>query len=313
MRAVNAVADSVSRFAMRLMDAPALRALPALQKEEQALNVLRTNGPQLIPVFTSLGMEVSRGWREPAALVSRAIRATADRMMEGEISELLSSRLELSFFPALSGGRDAPASAKEELRGLMARAARHPVARSALSGSLAAARSDIMEKYIPQAFERKKYVYVEISRVQRLSLAPAQLSDLVRFIVLARPAAYLFVTPGETPDRDAGYAPLQEQYLSKILPSIASSAPSLPQAVLGLGLRCTLAYQAGATNVEATSRLGAIIALRGRALGPAIVVDRGADSPDKSWFNVQRRNARWHGLDAKMLDELYTIASENGW
>jgi hypothetical protein len=44
-----------------------------------------------------------------------------------------------------------------------------------------------------------------------------------------------------------------------------------------------------------------------------MVVDRGADSPDKSWFNVSRRNARWRGLDVSMLDELYTIAAENGW
>jgi hypothetical protein len=313
MKAVDTVTDPVSRFAMRLMDAPALRPLPALQKEEQAMNVLRANGPQLIPVFTSLGMEVSRGWKEPAALVTRAIRAAADQMMEREISEILSSRLQLSFFPALSGGRPAPARVQDELKGLVARAARHPVARSALSGSIAAVHSDMIDKYIPQAFERKKYVYVEISRVQRLSLAPAQLSDLVRFIVLVRPAAYLFVTPGQGVDREAGYAPLQEQYLSKILPGISSSAPSVPQAILALGLRCTLAWQEGATNVEATSRLGAIMALRGRALAPAVVVDRGADSPDKSWFNVQRRNARWHGLDGKMLDELYTIASENGW
>ncbi len=313
MRAVDTAVDPVSRFAIRLMDAPALRALPALQKEEQALNALRANGPQLVPVFASLGMEVSRGWREPATAVSRAIRAAADRILEGEISELVSSRLQLSFFPALSGGRPAPSSAREELRGLIVRASRHPVARSALSGSLAAARSDIIEKYIPQALERKKYVYVEVSRVQRLSLTPAEVCDLVRFTVMARPAAYLFMTPDEIPGRDSGYTPLQEQYLLKILPGIGSSAPSFPPEVLALGLRCTLPWQEGAAAVEATSRLGAIMAFRGRTLGPAVVVDRGADSPDKSWFNVQRRNARWHGLDGRMLDELYTIASENGW
>jgi len=313
MKAVETVADPVSRFAMRLMEAPALRALPALQKEEQALNVLRANGPHLLPVFTSLGMQVGRGWQEPAALVARAIRAAADRMTEGELSELFTSRLELSFFPAMTGGKQAPARAKEELQSLAVRAARHPVARNALSGSLAAAHSDIIEKYIPQAFGRKKYVYVEISRMQRLSLPPDQLTDLVRFSVLVRPAAYLFVTVSQAQDRDAGYASMQEQYLSKILPGIGSSVPSVPQPLLALGLRCTLALQEGGPNVEATSRMGAIMALRGRALGPAITVDRGADSPDKSWFNVQRKNARFRGLDGKMLDELYTIASENGW
>ena len=312
MRAVESSPDPLSRFASRLLETPALRLLPALQKEEQAMNVLRINGPQLIPVFTSLGMDVTRGWREPAALISRAIRAEADRMMAAEITRLLSERLAFSFFPGVAGGRKAPARAKEELRALIVRAAAHPVARSALAGSLAAALSDIMEKYIPQAWERKKYVYVEITRVQHLALSPSDLSDLTRCVVLVRPAAYLYVTPGESGDKDVGYSPLQEQYLSKILPGIAAQAPSLPRALISMGLRSTLAFP-GSESVEAISRLGAIMAMRGRALSPAAVVDRGADTADKSWFNVQRRNARWHGLDGRMLDEMYTIAAENGW
>jgi len=112
-------------------------------------------------------------------------------------------------------------------------------------------------------------------------------------------------------EKDAGFAPLQESYLQKILPNIAAFVPSLPPAVIGMGLRGTLAFPL-TQNVEAVARLSAILALRGRTLAPGLVVDRGADSPDKSWFNVNRKNARWHGLDAGMLDELYTIASENG-
>jgi hypothetical protein len=312
MREVESAPDPISRFATRLLETPALRLLAALQKEEQAMNVLRINGPQLLPVFSSLGLDVTRGWREPAAIVSRAIRAEVDRMLGAEVSDLLSSRLMLSFFPGLAGGRPAPVRAKEELRALIARAAAHPVARSALAGSLAVALSDLIEKYIPQAGERRKYIYVEITKVQRLSLSLVDLADLTRFVVLVRPAAYLYVTPGETVDKDAGYSPLQEQYLAKILPGIAAQAPSLPGALVNLGLRSTLAFP-DAPRVEAVSRLAAIMAMRGRALSPAVVVDRGADRPDKSWFNVQRRNAKWHGLDGRMLDELYTIAAENGW
>ena len=112
----------------------------------------------------------------------------------------------------------------------------------------------------------------------------------------------LQATPGETVEKDAGSSPLQEQYVKKILPGIASQVPSVPSALLNLGLRSSIGFN-GTGSLEATARLGAIMA----------VVDRGADSPDKSWLNVQRRNARWHGLDVRMLDELYTIAAENGW
>ena len=44
-----------------------------------------------------------------------------------------------------------------------------------------------------------------------------------------------------------------------------------------------------------------------------VKVDRGADTPDKSWFNIARKNSRFFGFDDKMLEELYKIAAENGW
>jgi hypothetical protein len=312
MREVAASPESIARFASRLLDTPALRQLPAPQKEEQALQFLRSNGPQMGSIFASLGLDVSRGWQEPAAQVAHAIRAESDRGLAALLDDLATTRIGFSFYPALAGGRQAPPSARGELRALLQRTAAHPIARSALGGSMSAARSDLIDKYIPQAWERKKYVYVEITRVQRLNLQPAAVVDLTRFALAVRPAAYLFITPGERPEKDAGFTPLQESYLVKILPSIAALLPSIPPPLIGMGLRGTLAFPL-TPGVEAVSRLSAIMALRGRNLAPGMIVDRGADSPDKSWFNVNRRNARWHGLDAMMLDELYTIAAENGW
>jgi hypothetical protein len=294
------------------METPALRRLPALQKEEQALQFLRANGPQLQPVFASLGMDVSRGWREPAAQIAAALRGESDRLFVAEVASLAGSRLGLTFFPRMTGGRQPPTRTRDELVSLLTRAARHPIARAALAGSFAAVWSDIIEKYIPQTLERKKYIYGEIARVQRLALSAAELIDLERIVVLLRPAAYLHTTPGQTVDKDVGFTALQDSYIQKILPVTAQLLPSLPETIVRMGLRATLMFP-DTGNVEAVSRLSAVLALRGRSLTPAMVVDRGADSPDKSWFNVSRRNARWRGLDVSMLDELYTIAAENGW
>jgi hypothetical protein len=312
MRKVEDSGQTLARFVSRLFETPALRLLPALQKEEQAQQFLRKNGPQLQGVYASLGLSVSAGWREAAATVAKAVRAEADRLLGIEISALTGTRLSLSFFPAMAGGRQPPAKAREELLALFKRLASHPVSRAAFSGSLTAARADLTDKYIPRAWERKKYVYVEVTRVQRLTLAPAVLADLVRFTMMIRPAAYLHVTPGETDEKDAGYALLQEQYVQKVTPSVSALLPSFPSLLIQMGLRSTLAFPATA-NVEAISRIAAILALRGRTLIPGMVVDRGAAPPDMSWLNVNRKNARWHGLDPGMLDELYTIAAENGW
>ena len=284
----------------------------ALQKEEQGLQFLRANGPRLQPVYSSLGMDVGSGWREAASEVARAIKSESERLLAAELSAMSASRLTLAFFPALAGGRQPASRAREELLALFRRLAARPLSRSALSGSLAAAHSALTDKYIPQAMERRKYTAVEVGRVQRLSLPPADLADLVRFALMLRPAAYMTLSASDAPDKDAGFTPLQWPYVQKVLAMVCQSLPSFPPQLVAMGLRSVLAFPA-TENVEAVARLAAIFALRGRALMPSLVVDRGADSPDKSWFNVNRRNARWHGLDPLMLDELYTIAADNGW
>jgi hypothetical protein len=305
--------NPLARFVARLFDTPGLRPLSALQKEEQALHFLRENGPRLSGVFASLGLPTGEGWREAAAAVAGAIRTESDRLLSEELTDVVSSHLSFSFFPVLYANRQLPPQARTELIAFLGRTAKGPVSRSALSGSLTAVRAGLTEKYIPLAWGRKKYFYVEVTRVQRLTLGPSELSDLVQFALVLRPGAYLHVTPGgTTPDKDAGFAPLQERSLEKLLPASSSALPSFPPPLLRMALRSALAFPA-TSSLEAVARAAGILAQRGRTLTPGMVVDRGADTPDKSWFNVTRKNARWHGLDPALLDECYTIAAENGW
>jgi fructose-bisphosphate aldolase class 1 len=67
------------------------------------------------------------------------------------------------------------------------------------------------------------------------------------------------------------------------------------------------------SQVETTGRIAAVLAARAKQYLPGIKVDRGADTPDKSWLNIARRNYKFYGFDIKMLDEMYMIAAENGW
>ena len=65
--------------------------------------------------------------------------------------------------------------------------------------------------------------------------------------------------------------------------------------------------------METTSRIASIFSMRCKNYKPYNKVDRGAESPDKSWFNIARRNFKFYGFDIKMLDEFYKIAAENNW
>jgi hypothetical protein len=304
--------DPIPRFISRMFETPALRTLPALQKEEQALQFLRQNGPQLQPLLASMGIAASAGWQGTFERLAREIRSLSDAMLETEIFRAVEERLHFEFYPALEANRQPPSTSREEIVALCRRSANHPVSRRALSGSLSAVLADVTDKYISQIWERRKYSYVEITKVQRLSLKMQECADLLRFVLLVRPAAYLHVMPDVQTGPEAGFAPVQEQALQRAFHGLTAQLAATPPTLVRMAIRSALPYPS-TKGLEAIPRLAAIFALRGRALIPTLVVDRGADSPDKSWFNIARRNASWRCLDPRMLDELYSIASENGW
>ena len=74
--------DPIPRFISRMFETPALRALPALQKEEQALQFLRQNSLQLQPLLASMGIAAAAGWQETIERLVREIRSLADGMLE---------------------------------------------------------------------------------------------------------------------------------------------------------------------------------------------------------------------------------------
>jgi len=310
MMKMDAPGDAITRLVSRMFEAPALRRLTALQKEEQALQFFKQNGAQLQPVLASVG--IGGAGRDTVAQLVREARSLADAMLEREISRAADECLQYIFVPALGTSRVPPAASREEIKQLCRRSATHPVARMALAGSLSAVLSDITDKYIPHIWERRKYTFMEVARVQRLTLKAEECADLLRLTLLVRPAAYLHVVADARQGPEAGYAPVQEATLDRALPGLRSQMAGTPPDAVRMGVRAALSFP-GTPGLEAVSRLTAIFALRGRSLAPAMVVDRGADSPDKSWFNVARRNATWRGLDPRMLDELYSIAAENGW
>jgi hypothetical protein len=86
----------------------------------------------------------------------------------------------------------------------------------------------------------------------------------------------------------------------------------IPPELLRGGLYSNVSFEED-KQVDATARLAAIFASRGKNYKPMARVDRGASTPDRSWFSITRRNYKYYGFDIKMLDELYKIASENGW
>ncbi len=102
------------------------------------------------------------------------------------------------------------------------------------------------------------------------------------------------------------------KFLPPFVNAINQSLPNLDEKTISLAIKSNLGHHHTDVN-DASSRFLFILTSRYHNYKPVTQLDRGAESPDKSWFGIARRNADSMGCDARMVDELYRIAGENNW
>jgi hypothetical protein len=103
---------------------------------------------------------------------------------------------------------------------------------------------------------------------------------------------------------------LKRDYLKKANDLMKSQFGNLPEMFIRVSLNSVLDMDDSAAEIEAVSMFLKIIAERSKAAIVNQRVDKGAETPDKSWFNIARRNASYYGFDTRILDEFYIVATE---
>jgi len=100
--------------------------------------------------------------------------------------------------------------------------------------------------------------------------------------------------------------------MERVFQAIQKKAVGIPDQVIHSAVNSNLSFLDN-NQLEATSRISAIINMMCKSVRPEVKQDKGADSANKSWLGVARRNFRYYGFDIKIIDEFYKIAAENGW
>jgi hypothetical protein len=110
--------------------------------------------------------------------------------------------------------------------------------------------------------------------------------------------------PNEKKRRDQVFAHLYKQLTDRI--------GFVPEKILLDGIRSNLNLEQE-PEMGGCARLTSIMMARVNDFEPNQKAMKGAESPDKSWFNISRKNIRYNGFDARIMDELFNIAADNGW
>ncbi len=303
--------QKATAFVGRLLDNPAIARYTPLQKEEQIIQFLNANSGQLAPTLQSNQFFPERSWTQILSILLNALMSRIDEELQKYLDQVFDRILNwdfVSFSSQNSAGVDA---CRDEVRTIVGELLERPDARRAFTGSFAAVYFGSARRYLDHIYSRRSYIHFELTKVQRLRMGKDQVQGLVDVSLLLKPVVHLLTTPGENPGAQ-GSGLIQPQYAENVVSHVRKKAPNLPEQALASAVHANMSFL-DYGFVEATSRLASIFSARARNYAPGMKVDRGADSPDKSWLSIARRNYKFYGFDVKMLDELYSIAAENMW
>ena len=292
-------------FINHLLSNPALNNLNPLKKEEQILQFLKTNAQSLVPTLSSPQFFPGQPWNQILRLLYTALVQETDKVLKPQLEEWIRQKISFSFVSKIQPHRIPEDPCRQQMWELVQRLLQKPEARKGLLGPVTAIANDFVGRYLENSFDDRQYVHFELTKVQRLRLEIGDLKHMIHATLLLRPSIQLFSEGVES-------VLVQPQFAATALESMKAQLQIVPPELLRGGLYSNVSFEED-KQIDATARLAAIFSSRGKNFKPIARVDRGANTPDRSWFSITRRNYKHYGFDIKMLDEFYKIASESGW
>ncbi len=304
--------EKASSFIKRLLGNPSLSTLPVLQREEQIVQFLRINARQLYPTLSSANFFPGKSWENIFRILIKTVIDESNRILFTELDRAIRERIDFAFVRFIEERRTDIESMKEELLAFLKRIMAKPEVRKNFSGPYTSFQKNLTVRYIDEIMERKKYIFFELFKVQKLKMGKEELQNYIKANLLLRPSVHLLTVTDKTEGIGIQSGVVHKQFTDKVFNILRNQLKNVPEALLKSALDSNLSFIED-KGTEATARLTSIFASRGKNYREVKKVERGADSPDKSWFNIARRNYKFYGFDINMLDELYKIAAENGW
>lgn len=310
--------EKAQAFVRRLLQNPALTGLTPLQQEEQIIQFLAKNGSQLYPTLSSPNFFSGANWEQIWTVLNSALITEINSVLLPELQRIVEERIDFSFVSFLRQQSVPQSQIKQEVYSLLSRLIQKPEVRRGFTGPFTALYFNTVEKYIEKVMARKEYIHFELTKVQRLAMGKDEIKHMIHASIIFRPIIHILsLRPGDGVGAAAGQyektaGTIQTQYAEKVLEIVMKNLKTIPEEVIRSAVNSNVSFLEN-KFIEATARITALFSSRCREYNPAVKVDRGADSPDKSWFSVARRNFKFYGYDIKMIDEFYKIAAENGW
>jgi hypothetical protein len=309
---MNPEIEKSKAFVSRLLSNPAISMFTPLQKEEQIIQFLHVNAAQLFPTLSSQNFFPGKNWNQIFSIMLEGLFAVVDTPLMSELQDIINTKINLTFISYLRQQHVSHEKVKAQIFSFLASLLKKNDARRDFTGPYSAISYGVIGKYVEELFNNHSYGHFELTKVQRLRMGKEEIKHMIFLTLLLKPAIHIMAAEGVGSQQERQNGVVQGQFAEKVLVVLKKQLMLLPEQLLKSIVHTSLSFSEN-RFIEATARISAVFASRCKSYHPNMSVDRGADTPDKSWLNIARRNYKFYGFDIKLLDEFYKIAAENGW
>jgi hypothetical protein len=309
---LDVVKEKARVFLSRLLANPTLQGFNVLQKEDQIVQFLQLNLQQLYPTLSSASFFPGQSQRQIFIYLLNGLYEMTNETLFPRIEALVNTKIEYAFLANLRQQRVPIPKIKEGLYQFLTKLLAIPDARRSMTGCFAALEMNYPAKYLAEVARHKSYVHRELTMVQRLKMTMEEIGQMVNLSLILRPAIHMTHQGEQAAFNEHKAGLFSYAYVSNIKKTLLQTLNFLPPEIIESALNSSLSFLEN-SKIEATSRITSLLDSRCKGLKKGLSRVKGAETSDKSWFNVARRNFKFFGYDIKVLDELYRIASENGW
>jgi hypothetical protein len=305
---MDSVQQKAMAFVSRLLQNPSMEGLLPLQKEEQIAYFLQVNQQQLHPTLSSAAFFPGNSWEQIFAHLWNALQQLLQTEQSRTINSILHEKINFNVISSVTNQNVQTAAIIEKVEEYLAHLLARSDARRDLSAYFSCIYFAVIDNYVHEIFERKEYLHFELTKVQRLKMNEAEISQLLKIELLLKPGFHLLGTQGQ----EHASTLIQPNYAAKSVGHLKDFFQLIPAEIIESSIFSNTNFE-DYPNMDATSRIISILGPMCKSYRPNMTIDKGADSHDKSWLGVGRRNFRYYGWDIKAIDELYKIAAENSW
>ena len=305
----------MQKFIHRLMANSCFAEETPFKVEDQIKLFFNVNQGSLKPTFSSQEFFPDLKWEEARKLFYITLREITNKAIRPTLNKLISTQLDFAFLNILSRRKRLPDEYSAQFLEFLLELIKKEPVRKKMDAVLTAINFRLVDKYVEEIFQKRSYTVFEVEKVQRLRLNAKDSASYIKLSLFLHLLAYTLgdvSVGGQGTHSENNVLFLSEKQCTALFNQSKKMLSYLPEDLLLNGIKTNMSFMED-TMLPATSRISRIVFQLGKSYRPDVQISRGAETFEKSWFQIQKKNFGFFGLDEKMIDEFYRIAAENYW